>query len=143
MKVAMVGSRKWDDWQKIQKVIERLNNTNFDTPLTIISGGSRKGADKMVRWSMINLENFKSIPYVEYAPKFHEYNEHCAHDKEYYGEEYNVKHYFNRNTEIAESCDILFAFVPEYEMQDGGKARGVKDVLDKAKKLNKKTKIIT
>jgi len=141
MNVAFVGSREWSDWQKIQKTIEYLDN-KFDD-LTIISGGSPKGADKMTRWSLLNLEKFQDITYIEYAPKFHDYNQYCAHDSDYYGAEYDVKHYFDRNTEIAETCDVLFAFIPEYMVDDDNQAKGTKDTLKKATDLGKKTKIIS
>ena len=79
----------------------------------------------------------KGVEYLEYNPAHTAWNQYSGKPKDWYGKEYNVSQFFERNTFIAEDSDILFAFIPE-----GHQSNGTMDTVGKAEKLGKPVFII-
>ena len=76
--------------------------------------------------------------YEEYPPFHESYNLYCTMPESRYGKDFNMKNFFARNKIIAGTSDFIVAFIPE-----GVEASGTKNVLEYAKKLNKKRIIIS
>ena len=132
IKIAIVGSRKYNDYHKIEEVIDKCIDKYGVENICIISGGA-VGADALGK--IVALD--KRLKYIEYNPAHTQWNEWSGKSKEFYNKPYDVKNYFERNSFIAQECDILFAFVPlNYE------SKGTMHTVTEAKKLNKYIKII-
>ena len=131
IKIGIVGSRKWTNKEKVQDVVDQCL-ARYGQNLTVVSGGA-KGADSLGK--LVALE--KGLRYIEYNPAHEAWNEYSGKPKEWYGKEYRVGNFFERNTFIAEDSDILFAFIPE-----GWQSNGTMDTVGKAKKMNKPCFII-
>ena len=133
MKVAIVGSRRYENKRKIKEFIFKLKNQYGDGTI-IVSGGCKTGADKYAKKYALEL----GLQYEEYPP-FHEvHNLYCTMPESRYGKPYNIKNFFARNKIIAGTSDFVVGFVPE-----GVEARGTMNVLEYAEKLNKKRIIIS
>ena len=133
MKVAIVGSRRYENKRKIKEFIFKLKN-QYGNKTIIVSGGCKTGADRYAKKYALEL----GLMYEEYPP-FHEpYNLYCTMPESRYGKEFNIKNFFARNKIIAGTSDFIAAFIPE-----GVEANGTKNVLEYAKKLNKKRIIIS
>ena len=132
MKIAIVGSRKYENKKKIKDFIFKLKTEYGDTT-TIVSGGCKQGADKYAKKYALEL----GLQYEEYPP-FHEvHNLYCTMPESRYSKPYSVKNFFARNKIIVGTSDFIAAFIPE-----GVEANGTKSVLEYAKKSNKKRIII-
>jgi len=132
IKIGIVGSRKWKDKNLIQDAVDQCL-VRYGNQLTVVSGGA-KGADSLGR--QVALE--KNLPYIEYNPAHEAWNEYSGKPKDWYGKEYKVGNFFERNTFIAEDSDILFAFIP-----DGHQSNGTMDTVNKALKLKKWVVLVT
>ena len=131
IKIGIVGSRRWANKEKIISIVD-LCLAKYGTNLMVVSGGA-KGADTLGK--IVALEN--GLQYVEYNPAHEAWNQYSGKPKDWYGKPYNVGHFFERNTFIAEDSDILFAFIPE-----GQQSNGTQDTIKKANNLNKPVFII-
>jgi predicted Rossmann fold nucleotide-binding protein DprA/Smf involved in DNA uptake len=112
MKLAVIGSRNFNDYEQLKK---EINNLSFSKDINeIISGGAR-GADSLAE----KYANEYRIKLTVFKP------------------DWNIgKHaVFLRNTQIIESSDAVIAFWD-------GQSKGTLDSLNKAKKLNKIVVII-
>lgn len=125
--IGIVGSRIYTNINKVEEIIEQCIKKYGKENLCIVSGGA-KGADTHGR--VIALQ--KGMNYVEYNPAHTPWNEYSGKSKGWYGKKYNIGHFFERNTFIAEDSHILFAFIPE-----GHTSNGTMDTVTKAEKLNK------
>ena len=133
MKVAIVGSRRYENKKKIKDFIFQLRE-GYGTGTTIVSGGCKTGADKYAKKYALEL----GLQYEEYPP-FHEvHNLYCPLPSSRYGKPFSMKYFFARNKIIAGTSNIIVAFVPE-----GVEANGTKNVLEYAKKFDKKRIIIS
>ena len=132
IKIGIVGSRKWTNKKKVQDALDQCLG-RYGNQLTVVSGGA-KGADSLGR--QVALE--KNLPYIEYNPAHEAWNEYSGKPKDWYGKEYKVGNFFERNTFIAEDSDILFAFIP-----DGHQSNGTMDTVNKALKLKKWVVLVT
>jgi predicted Rossmann-fold nucleotide-binding protein len=132
IKIGIVGSRKWKNKNLIQDAVDQCL-ARYGNQLTVVSGGA-KGADSLGR--QVALE--KGLKYIEYNPAHEAWNEYSGKPKDWYGKEYKVGNFFERNTFIAEDSDILFAFIP-----DGHQSNGTMDTVEKARKLKKWVVIVT
>lgn len=132
IKIGIIGSRKWNNKEKVQEAVEQCLD-KYGTDIVIVSGGA-KGADTLGK--TVALE--KGLQYIEYNPAHEAWNEYSGKPKEWYGKEYKVGNFFERNTFIAEDSYILFAFIP-----DGHKSNGTMDTVNKALKLKKNVVIVT
>ena len=133
MKVALIGSRRYENKKKIKDFVFKLKQQYGDKTI-VVSGGCKQGADKYAKKYALEL----GLMYEEYPP-FHEpYNLYCTMPESRYGKDFNMKNFFARNKIIAGTSDFIVAFIPE-----GVEANGTKNVLEYAKKLNKKRIIIS
>ena len=133
MKVAIIGSRRYENKRKIKEFIFKLKN-EYGTDTIIVSGGCKQGADRYAKKYALEL----GLQYEEYPP-FHEvHNMYCTIPESRYSKPYSVKNFFARNKIIAGTADFVVGFIPE-----GVEANGTKNVLEYAKKLDKKRIIIS
>ena len=132
MKIAIVGSRKYEKKRSIKDFIFRIKEKYGDT-ITIVSGGCKDGADRYAKKYAIEF----GLQYEEYHPAHHAHNLYCVLPENRYGKEYSIKHFFVRNKIIANVSDMVIAFIPE-----GKKSKGSLDTIKQAKKQGKKVKII-
>jgi predicted Rossmann-fold nucleotide-binding protein len=130
--IGIVGSRKWNNKEKVEAIIDQCIQKYGKEQIRVVSGGAR-GADTLGK--VVALE--KELNYLEYNPAHEDWNEYSGKPKEWYNKEYKVGNFFERNTFIAEDSDILFAFIPENHQSNG-----TMDTVGKAEKLGKITYII-
>ena len=131
IKIGIVGSRKYIDRKSVEDAVDKCIE-KYGKDLCIISGGAI-GADRLGK--LVSLA--KSLKYIEYNPAHEAWNEYSGMPKEWYGKPYKVGNFFERNSFIAEECQILFAFIPA-----GHISNGAMDTVTKARKLNKPVIII-
>tara|TARA_Y100000593_G_scaffold87195_1_gene167266 strand:- start:4230 stop:4631 length:402 start_codon:yes stop_codon:yes gene_type:complete len=132
MKVAIIGSRRYENKKKIKDFIFKLKN-EYGINTTIVSGGCKDGADRYAKKYALEL----GLRYEEYPP-FHEvHNLYCTMPESRYGKPYSVRNYFARNKIIAGTSDFIVGFVPENIT-----ANGTMNTIEYAKKLGKKYIII-
>jgi hypothetical protein len=121
LKVGIVGARKRntpEDKEIIRKILEdRIKKGNN---LILISGGCPRGADRFAEELAVefNLEIIIHPPNVSANTQKWEYAQAC----------------FDRNTLIAQECDILLALP--------GETGGTWDTIKKARSLNKPVVIL-
>ena len=133
MKIAIVGSRRYENKKKIKDFIFKLKQ-EYGTDTIIVSGGCKQGADKYAKKYALEL----GLQYEEYPP-FHEvHNLYCTMPESRYGKPYNIKNFFARNKIIAGTSDMVVGFIP-----DGIEGRGTMNTIDYAKKFSKKYVIIS
>jgi predicted Rossmann fold nucleotide-binding protein DprA/Smf involved in DNA uptake len=133
MKVAIVGSRKYENTNKIKDTLMNLKK-KFGDELIVVSGGAQDGADKYARKYALEF----GIRYREFNPAHTPRNLYSAMSNEYYGKQYHVSQFFHRNRLLAKDCDVMIAFVPK-----GIKSTGTENAVKAAKKLGKNVIIIT
>lgn len=130
MKVAIIGSRSFQDYNLLKETLEPYKSKITD----IISGGA-KGADGLgARWCK---EFLKKDPII-FLPEWDNLsvdNLLIGHRNGNPDEPYNILAGFERNTKIIKNCKAVIAFWD-------GKSTGTKDSLDKAKKMKKPSKVI-
>ena len=133
MKIAIVGSRRYENKKKIKDFIFKLKE-EYGTDTIIVSGGAKQGADKYAKKYALEL----GLQYEEYPP-FHEvHNLYCTMPSSRYSKPYNIKNFFARNKIIAGTSDMVVGFIPE-----GVEGRGTLNTIDYAKKFDKKYVIIS
>lgn len=91
IRVGIVGSREYPNEQQIMEMISLLPTDDVE----IVSGGQHQGVDG---WAKKYAAEHK-LKYTEFVP---------AH---YQGAPYDVANYHKRNRQIAEYCDIVYAFI--------------------------------
>ena len=133
MKVAMIGSREYENSRKIKDALFQLKQ-KFKEELIIISGGAVQGADKFVRKFALEF----GIKYQEFNPAHTTKNLYSAMSDNYYGKPYHVSQFHHRNMLIAKACNVMMAFI-----HVGAKANGSDSAIKTVKKLNKPVTIIT
>ena len=131
-KIAIVGSRKYDDKSKIKNFVFRLKE-KFGDGVEIISGGQKYGADGHAKKFALEFD----MKYIEFPPEHYPYNQHCILERFNYSKEYKVSNYFKRNRQIVEYSDYIVAFIPQ-----GIDSAGTMNTINHAKKLEKKFVII-
>ena len=132
MKVAIVGSRRYENKKKIKDFVFKLKQQYGENTI-IVSGGCKQGADKYAKKYALEL----GLNYEEYPP-FHEvHNLYCPLPESCYRKPYNVKYFFARNKHIAKVSDYVVGFIP-----DGVTSNGTNSTLKYAEKFDKKTIII-
>ena len=133
MKVAIIGSRMYENVRKIKETLFQLK-TKFGDRLIIISGGAKHGADKYARKYALEF----GIRYKEFNPAHTTKNLYSAMSDIYYEKPYHVSQFHHRNMLIARDCDVMMAFIPI-----GGDSTGSISAVKQAKKLNKPVTIVT
>lgn len=115
-RLAIVGSRTFNDYELLINEVDRLIQDNYSTiNLFIISGGAR-GADTLAK----RFAEDNNFNYIEFPANWELYGKAAG---------------FIRNKLIVENCDFFLAFWD-------GVSRGTKHSIDLAKQMNKKHKII-
>lgn len=125
VKVAIIGSRSYENKDKIREMIWTLKNKL--PKVEIVSGGAYHGADKYARKYAIEL----GVDFVEFNPAHTVKNLYSAMPDEYYGQAYHVSQLFHRNELIAMYCDRMIAF------RSSGKSSGTDHAVKMAEKYNK------
>ena len=133
MNIGIVGSRRWTDKIKIKDFVFELKN-RYGDKITIVSGGCRDGADKYAKKYALEFD----MKYEEFPPTHEQHNMFCVLPKFKYGKSFAKWRYFERNHRIAERSDMVVGFIP-----DGTESNGTMSTINHAKKLNKKTVIIS
>ena len=88
MKVAIIGSRRYENKKKIKDFIFKLKN-EYGTDTIIVSGGCKQGADRYAKKYALEL----GLQYEEYPP-FHEvHNLYCTMPSSRYGKPYSMKNW--------------------------------------------------
>ena len=133
MKVAIIGSRRYENKKKIKDFVFKLKQQYGDKTI-VVSGGCKQGADRYAKKYALEL----GLQYEEYPP-FHEvHNLYCALPESRYDKPFSMRNFFARNKIIAGTSDFIVAFIPE-----GVEARGTMNALEYGKKLGKKRIIIS
>ena len=133
MKVAIIGSRRYENKKKIKEFIFKLKQEHGEKTI-IVSGGNRNGADRYAKKYALEL----GLQYEEYPP-FHEvHNLFCTMPESRYGKPFSVKNYHARNKIIAGTSDFVVAFIP-----DGVESNGTMSTINYAKKFEKKYVVIS
>jgi len=133
MKVAIVGSRRYENKRKIKEFIFKLKN-QYGNDTIIVSGGCKTGADRYAKKYALEL----GLMYEEYPPFHDVHNLYCPMPSSRYGRPYNIRNFHARNKIIASTSDFIVAFIP-----NGVEAKGTVNTLEYAKKLDKKRIIIS
>jgi predicted Rossmann-fold nucleotide-binding protein len=133
MKVAMIGSRRYEKPRKIREMILNLKN-KFGDKLVIISGGAKDGADRYVKKYAIE----HVVEYKEFNPAHTPRNLYSAMADDYYDKPYHVSQFHHRNMLIAADCEIMIAFI-----EGPVASSGTKSALDAASRMQKRTIIIS
>ena len=133
MKVALIGSREYENIRKIKDTLFQLKQ-KFGDKLIIISGGAKDGADKYARKFALEF----GIKYREFNPAHTIKNLYSAMSETYYEKPYHVSQFHHRNMLIARDCDVMIAFIPKQ-----GSSSGSMSAVKQAKKLNKPVTLVT
>ena len=133
MKVAIIGSRYYENTRKIKEALFQLIQ-KFGDKLIVISGGAQYGADKFARKYALEF----GINYQEYNPAHTTKNLYSAMSDNYYDKPYHVSQFHHRNMLIAKACDVMMAFIGNDDTSNGSMS-----AIKKAKKLNKPVTIIS
>lgn len=131
MRIAIIGSRTYENKRKIKEMIYKLKQT-FGEELEIVSGGSQNGADKYARKYSLEM----GIKYVEFNPAHTSKNLYSALPESYYSKPYHVSQLFHRNELVAKYCDKMIAFRSE------GKSSGTDHAINMAVKHKKPVVVI-
>lgn len=133
MKVAIIGSRMYENTRKIKDTLFQLKR-KFGDKLIIISGGAKDGADKFARKYALEF----GIKYKEFNPAHTIKNLYSAMSETYYEKPYHVSQFHHRNMLIARDCDVMIAFIAI-----GDDSNGSMSAIKQAKKLNKPVTIVS
>ena len=133
MKVAIIGSRYYENTRKIKEALFQLKQ-KFGDKLIVISGGAQYGADKFARKYALEF----GINYQEYNPAHTTKNLYSAMSDNYYDKPYHVSQFHHRNMLIARDCDVMMAFIGKHDSSNGSMS-----AIKQAKKLNKPVTIIS
>ena len=133
MKVALVGSREYENIRKVKDTLFQLKQ-KFGDKLIIISGGAKDGADKYARKYALEF----GIKYREFNPAHTIKNLYSAMSETYYERPYHVSQFHHRNMLIARDCNVMMAFI-----QNGVSSNGSMSAVKQAKKLNKPVTIVS
>ena len=133
MKVAVIGSKMYENVRKIKLTLFELKR-KFGTDLIVISGGGKNGADKYARKYALEF----GIKYKEFNPAHTVKNLYSAMSDTYYDKPYHVSQFHHRNMLIARDCDVMIAFIGKHDSSNGSMS-----AIKQTKKLNKPVTIIS
>lgn len=127
VKVAIIGSRTYENKRKIRDMIFKLKQ-KFGESLEIVSGGAQNGADKYAKKYSVEM----GVRYREFNPAHTVKNLYSAMPDNYYSKPYHVSQLFHRNELIAKYCDKMIAFI-----DSNVPSKGSKHAVNMAQKHNK------
>jgi predicted Rossmann fold nucleotide-binding protein DprA/Smf involved in DNA uptake len=116
VKIAIVGSREYENKTKIREMIFKLKQT-FGDKLEIVSGGALQGADKYAKKYALEM----GVNYKEFNPAHTNKNLYSGMPESYYGKPYHVSQLFHRNEIIAKYSDKMIAFIDSTVTSNGSK----------------------
>ena len=126
MKYAVIGSRDFNDYDLLEKIL--LKEEKLETVIS----GKAPGADRLAA----EFAEKHSKELIEYKAKWDDLTHPDALIKvNKYGKKYDARAGFRRNQLIIDDADVVLAFWD-------GNSTGTLDALKKAKKAGKITKII-
>lgn len=131
VKIAIIGSRTYENKTKIRDMIFKLKQT-FGSQLEIVSGGAQQGADKYAKKYALEL----GVDYKEFNPAHTNKNLYSGMPESYYGKPYHVSQLFHRNELIAMYADKMICFRSE------GKSSGSDHAVSMATKHKKPVVIV-
>lgn len=137
IKIAIVGSRSYQNETKIKNFIFKLKEKYGIDNIEIVSGEQPKGVDGLAKKYAIEF----GLKYISFPPIHYNWNSHCPNPPYKYGKKYAIYNFFNRNTEIVNYSDIIFCFIPKGI--NISESKGTYDTYKKAKNLNKKVFIMS
>ena len=132
MKIAIVGSRRYENKKKIKDFIFKIKQEHGEKTI-IVSGGCKTGADKYAKKYALEL----GLQYEEYPPFHDVHNLFCTMPESRYRKPYSIKNFHARNKIIAGTSDFVVAFIPK-----GVESNGTMSTINYAKKFEKKYVII-
>lgn len=106
IRVALVGSREYENKFKIREMIFKLKQA-FGSKLEIVSGGNTAGAERYVKKYALEM----GVSYKEFNPAYTVKNLYSAMPDVYYEKPYHVSQLFHRHDLIAKYCDKMIVFV--------------------------------
>lgn len=128
MKVAVIGSREFKNYNMVQTKLDKLNAMKKIT--AIVSGGA-KGADTLAE----TYAEQNNIPTIIHLPKWDDLTHPDALIKvNKWKKEYDARAGFRRNKYIVDDADIVIAF-------QINKSKGTQDSIDYAKQTNTPVKV--
>ena len=133
MKVAIVGSRDYQNIRKIKDTLFQLKQ-KFGDKLIIISGGAKHGADKFARKYALEF----GMRYREFNPAHTTKNLYSAMSDDYYEKPYHVSQFHHRNMLLAKACNVMMLFIAH-----GFETKSTNNMVNIIKKLDKPVTIIT
>jgi hypothetical protein len=128
MKIAIVGSRCFNDYSLLRSVLK-----TYQQEITLIISGGAKGADQLgAQWSndvlkqapLIIRPNWKDISHADAIIK-----------KDDKGNRYDARAGLRRNEQIAQQADLIIAF---WDSQ----SKGTKQIILYGQKIGKTVKVI-
>lgn len=104
MKVAVIGSREYDNYGKVKYYLDRLNSR---AKITLIISGGARGADALgERWADEN-----GVPKKIYEAEWDRLDYPDARIKvNARGKKYDANAGMRRNKDIIDNCDVAIAF---------------------------------
>ena len=133
MKVAVVGSRDYQNIRKIKDTLFQLKQ-KFGDKLIILSGGDQYGIDKFAKKYALEF----GITYQEYNPAHTPKNLYSAMSDNYYDKPYHVSQFHHRNMLLAKACNVMMLFIAH-----GFETKSTNNMVNIIKKLDKPVTIIT
>lgn len=128
MKIAVIGSREFDDYNLLKDVLFDFTRKE---KIVIVSGGA-KGADSLAK----KFAKENGLRYIEFAADWYNLDvTPCKIKIDKNGKEYNCLAGFARNKDIISNADMVVAF-------HNGVSRGTLDSLEIARQQKKNTLII-
>ena len=128
MKIAIVGSRHFDDYNLLKSTMEA-----YQQEVTLIISGGAKGADELAeQWS----KEFLQQPPIIIRPNWQDITHQDAlvkHDDK--GNAYDARAGLRRNEQIADQADLVLAFWD-------GKSKGTKQMILYTRQIDTKIKVI-
>ena len=107
MKVAIIGSRRYENKKKIKDFVFKLKQQYGDKTI-IVSGGCKQGADRYAKKYALEL----GLQYEEYPP-FHEvHNLYCSLPESRYDKPFSMRNFFARNKILVGTSDFIVV-IPE------------------------------
>ena len=132
-KIAITGSRKWENRLKLKDTIFKLK-TKYKTDLTIISGGTGEGVDSLVKKYSLEFD----LDYAEARPNHFDWSPYCIEPAYMYSREFKSNNYYIRNTKLIKEADAVLLFVTKDEISPV-----MKNIVQQCDKKCKKLIIIT
>ena len=132
IKIAIIGSREYENKRKIRDMIFKLKQT-FGDKLEIISGGCPSGADKYAKKYSVEL----GVNYREFNPAHTVKNLYSVMPDSYYSKPFHTTQFFHRNELIARYCDNMIAFIDSTST-----SKGSQHAVSMAQKHNKPVVIV-